>query len=458
MSWIDHLKTSLQTYVEELHRDRHPFLMPSPARLGFEWILRKGADGCRPIKTSATILMVKSPPPLPEDKGAPQKAPASANAGSTHKTASANPASLPSSAANAQSAALQKSEQNDCPAPPPFDMMDLPDAMSWIDFKYSAKFARKWFEGRAHVIEEEKRDQPAVIQPAEFVDKDTLKLGWILKFGTVGKRYAHLLAMGLSSSEEGNIYNEKAKQELKQKLTNFMTQRTGYFSGMLDTASECGNDIQKLHQQFQFQYAAVAMVDVLGGEIRILDEKVRGGQVMNDLAASLANFNLYAAIATAKISTSQYMRYDNPWQICTHSNVEITHVWIYAKDNYSFNDKTSASQYLGHWNRHGVIVANDALITHEISKQMKLRHGIELGNHPIFYLPTLPEHLDKPLDIGSNMKQKQVFYPVRNRDFRNWRDLKNRGGDFVIYSNCEKVKLTNPISIDLGEVCRKYKR
>ncbi len=47
---------------------------------------------------------------------------------------------------------------------------------------------------------------------------------------------------------------------------------------------------------------------------------------------------------------------------------------------------------------------------------------------------------------------------VRNRDFRNWRDLKKRGGDFVIFSNCEKVKLTTPIVIDLGEVCREYKR
>ncbi len=47
---------------------------------------------------------------------------------------------------------------------------------------------------------------------------------------------------------------------------------------------------------------------------------------------------------------------------------------------------------------------------------------------------------------------------MRNRDFRSWRDLKKRGGDFVIFSNSEKVKLPTPIIIDLGEVCREYKQ
>ena len=47
---------------------------------------------------------------------------------------------------------------------------------------------------------------------------------------------------------------------------------------------------------------------------------------------------------------------------------------------------------------------------------------------------------------------------VRNRDFRNWRDLKKRGGDFVAYTNYEKIKLPTPIIVDLGEVCREYKR
>ena len=278
------------------------------------------------------------------------------------------------------------------------------------------------------------------------------------------ERYAHLLATGLNADRTAqNIYNNDAKDELKKKFSQFIAQHNNYFSGTLETLTECGGDIQKLHQQYQFQYAKVAMDEVLGGPIQIVQNKVRGGELMNDLAASLANFNIYAAIATAKISTLQYMSYDKtPWQSCTRTKVEITHIWVYAKDNYSFNDDTSASQYLGHWNRRGVIIASDAFIAQAASEfsARKISKNLvyEDGNQPRPYLPPVAEHLDKPVDIGSSMKEKEVFYPVRNRDFRNWRDLKKRGGDFVIFSNSEKVKLPTPIIIDLGEVCREYKQ
>jgi|GEM_PF-1259650 len=454
MSLLEKIQSSLEQHVDEMHRDRHPFLMQSPVGFGLEWVLKQGDNGCRPIQTPAAILMGKSPAPLPEDKNKPKPAPSLANGGKGQQSAAAKPAPPTSST---QAAALEKKKQEDCPVPPPFDMMDLPDAMDAVGFKYSAKFARKWFEGKAHVIEDESK----VIEPAEFVDKDTLKLDWILKIGTVRERYAHLLATGLKPSVEENIYNSRAQNILVGVLSKFIAQHNNYFSGTLDTLIECGGDIQVLHQRFQFQHVLVSMLNVLGGVPRIADKKVRDAEVMNDLAASLANFNLYAAIATAKISTSQYMRYSTPWQSCTRTKVEITHIWAYAKDSYSFNDKTSASQYLGHWNRRGVIVAYDAFAAQaasEFSAQKISKNFVyEDGNEPRPYLPPVPEQLNKPVDTGNSMKEKEVFYPVRNRDFRNWRDVKKRGGDFVIYSNCEKVKLPTPMVIDLGEVCKEYK-
>lgn len=60
------------------------------------------------------------------------------------------------------------------------------------------------------------------------------------------------------------------------------------------------------------------------------------------------------------------------------------------------------------------------------------------------------------MDVGSNLKEKEVFYPVRNRNFENWRKVKKRGGDFKIFSNLEKVKLSRPIIIDLGEIYEDY--
>jgi len=60
--------------------------------------------------------------------------------------------------------------------------------------------------------------------------------------------------------------------------------------------------------------------------------------------------------------------------------------------------------------------------------------------------------------VGRSLKDKEVFYPVRNGDFRGWRKIKNRGGNFLIFSDLEIVKLSTPIVIDLGERYQDYAR
>ena len=144
---------------------------------------------------------------------------------------------------------------------------------------------------------------------------------------------------------------------------------------------------------------------------------------MNDLAASPANFNFYAAIAKARFSTTQNMYYGaNPWTVRRHTVAEVTHIFLYAKDIYSFNDKTDISQYLGHWNRHGVIVAYDVYA----AERLKLKAADDSRS----YLPPIPPHLDKPVDVGRSLKDKEVFYPVRNGDFRGWRKIKTEEAIF----------------------------
>jgi hypothetical protein len=132
------------------------------------------------------------------------------------------------------------------------------------------------------------------------------------------------------------------------------------------------------------------------------------------------------------------------------------HIYVYARDSYSFNDLENYSQYLGHWNRTGVIVAYDAGAADVLNK-ISSDITFELGNAPKEFLPPLPSHLDKPVDIKSNFKRKEVFYPVRNRDFQRWRELKGRGGDFVIFSNLERIELPKPIMLDLGEKREPFK-
>lgn len=336
-------------------------------------------------------------------------------------------------------------------------MLDLPGAMKAVGFKYAAYCADRWFKGKAHIIPE----LSTAIQSDNFVDKDTFKLSWILRTADVKKKFDHLTDSSEAKNPKNpeNIYNEKARAELVRRFSQYMANHGNTCSGSLDTLTYCGNDIQKLHREFHFQHCGVSMVDVLGGYLDIVPQEIFGKEIMNDLAASLANFNFYAAVAHATVSTSSRMWYDTaPWRIGFKTKVEITHIYVYAKDVYSFNDESRDSQYLGHWNRYGVIIAYDAFIAQKFSGMLPKRLSFESGNDPRPYWPNPPEHLNRPVDTGSKFTERQVFYPVRNRDFNNWRQIKKRGGDFAIYSDLRKIRLPQPMLVELPEVFKDYKK
>lgn len=441
MSILDKVTARLGEIQQEMWRDRHPYLTAEPSGFSHKWVLKKGGWGCRPVRVPAAISMAKNPPPLP---GAQLPPTAAAGAKEAPKSTQSVQVSADKNVVGQADSRTQQDE--DCPPPPPFDMLELPDGMDAMGFVYAAHCARRWFNGPAHVIQ----DQSIANVSKAFVDDSSLKLSWVRKFGKVQQRYDHLLARGLGPGDKENIYNDAAKKKLIAIFEKFLAAPNHLYSGPLDTLAACGNDVQDLHQRFQFQLAGVSMLSVLGS----------ASVVMNDLAASLANFNFYAAVASGKILTQRYNRYNSePWQRCVHTTVEITHVYVYAKDTYSFNQRkgSSVSQYLGHWNRRGVIITPNALMAEQISNVSTFFEH-ERDNDPHFYLPPLWETLDKPVDIKSSLRKADVFYPVRNRDFERWRTLKGRGGDFLIFSNLERIKLPKPIVLDFGEKCWEYTR
>ena len=99
----------------------------------------------------------------------------------------------------------------------------------------------------------------------------------------------------------------------------------------------------------------------------------------------------------------------------------------------------------------------DAALAEQISRVSKMLEH-ERDNVPRWYVSPLPDYLDKPVDAKSSLRAADVFFPVRNRDFQRWRKLKGRGGDFVIYSDFDRIELSKPITLDLGEVCWDYTR
>lgn len=446
MSFLKRIADGIRSHQQELQQDRHPYLASKSSGFGKKWVLKQYGEGCRALKAQTAISMEKDPPPLPGEiaKTATSAKPVA------EKSTKADPAAARQKTIGMQKrTADPKTTEEDCAPPPPFDMLDLPNAMEAMGFPYAAKNARRWFGGKPYAPPDK-----SAIYKNEFVDEDTFKLDWILSFGTVRERYNHLLTYNKDDTVE-NIYNTRAREQLSISLENFLREKDNYHNGNFDSLRHCNHDKQKLHSLFQFQRVNISVFDSLG-EIT---------PSMNDLEAALGNFAIFAAIAAAEFSTKQYNRYDTPWRECTHPVAKITHIYLYARDTYSFNDAPNQpSQYLGHWNKTGVIIAIDSGTADAITNFSKKlpniianTSGHERGNERKRFTRPLPPNLEKTVETRNIFGKSDYFYPVRNRDFQNWRALKNRGGDFVIYSDFQKIRLSRPITIDLGERCKRTK-
>jgi hypothetical protein len=187
---------------------------------------------------------------------------------------------------------------------------------------------------------------------------------------------------------------------------------------------------------------------------------------MTDVTAALANFAFYAAVAKANVKTAIYNRYNTPsgTQSCRKSTVEVTHVWVYAKDSYSFHDEGASSQYLGHWNKSGVIVVPMAVAASvgmkKIADAQREVYAFEFQERIVKWLASQRVELWNDevslyaMDVGRSLAEKDVYYPIYNRHHRQWRDLHQRGGDFLIMTEPKLIKLEQPIKIDMPEVCK----
>lgn len=156
----------------------------------------------------------------------------------------------------------------------------------------------------------------------------------------------------------------------------------------------------------------------------------------------------------------RYFQYDSKARTktyCLDAHVEITHIYVYVKDNYSFNDdpKNKNSQYLGHWNKEGFILTDGGLFNAALGKLLHTTFG-DSPKEIEDYL--ISDGLDKVVDARRGMirkfRDKDVYYPVYNKTYNEWREKHNRGGDFMIYSKPKYMKLKKPINFSLETICR----
>lgn len=317
------------------------------------WRLFDKAEGCKPLNNPhAAILMERKPPPLPGEKAllakqAAEKRKADAEEAKRRKAEQkAEPQQARSEAAKVEKVALKaasdqpksKPREVECKAPPPFDMLDLPDAMDKIDFTVAAKLARRWFNGRKYEIPNDRH----YVYPHDMVDTKIVSLDFVLKHRKAKARYDNLI--------KNAIYKDASIDAIKEAMRNLSAKKfigNGIaYSGEIDAFAHSGKDIQKLHSEFQFQREVISNFDPMNWSYSL-----------TDLTASLANFSFIAAIANARVYAEKYYSYPKgkPMVYCCQSTVEVTHIYVYARDSYSFRDRPGrkASQYLGHWNSTG---------------------------------------------------------------------------------------------------------
>jgi hypothetical protein len=184
----------------------------------------------------------------------------------------------------------------------------------------------------------------------------------------------------------------------------------------------CKGDIWALHDRCQFQLNKMGFMSYPN----------------SDLAGALGDFAIYAAIAYAKVERQDFAPH----------TVTITHVYAYVKDNYSFSDDPDkASQYLGHWNKNKVIFS-PATSAVQLASSLPLIGGRYEANYPIARSTTDNAYFDGTdvmLTLGDPLEAEYVFYPARNRDFRNWQSKHQQGGNIMVFSDLKLIRLAKPI-------------
>jgi hypothetical protein len=336
-------------------------------------------------------------------------------------------APVPVKPAKVAPAALVQPQAKPPARPPAFDLQDIPSAMRKIGWLKSAELMERWFKGVLNyspdkTSESKGINQHSVRYPAEFVDTETITWDWLLTYPAVADGLNTLVQPGEIDSTKVNESGVSAYSNAKKSALKLLDAQYRTFTGEIDALAACKGDIWALHDRCQFQLNKMGFLSYLN----------------SDLAGALGDFAIYAAIAYAKVERQDFVPH----------TVTITHVYAYVKDNYSFSDAPGkASQYLGHWNKNGVIFS-PATITVHLATYLRLLGARTELDYPIARSTTDNPYLDGTdamLTLGDPLKAEDVFYPARNRDFRNWQSKHQQGGNIMVFSDLKLIRLVKPI-------------
>jgi hypothetical protein len=286
-----------------------------------------------------------------------------------------------------------------------FEVTEIPGAMSKMGWHKSAALLSKWFHGaknqatsQYHKTNGFNKDGSG-LYPADRFDKSTIPLDWVLSYPRTKKGFNKL-------QDKFYLLAGKAEDELIRAIYPYREH------ARLNAIDLTGGDIFKLHNKFQFQFVKVDTT-ALEKANQFFGAILHYGKP-DDLAGALGGFAIYAAVAEAWFKPAFFGGID----------VEVTKVAIYVKNPYSFYDDATegGSQYLGHWNRDGICLVPEGYVAQRAN----------WGSWSNYIIQP-----DGPYG--------RTFWPVHNSDFRRWQNAHNAGGDMVLFSNYQIVKLSPTI-------------
>ncbi len=294
-----------------------------------------------------------------------------------------------------------------------FDLQDVPGAMDRIGWPMSAKVMRKWLAGELNYASTNAGAVKGINQDGKpfllsMTDTTTFKLDWILGFPRAKKRYDELVTK--------NIFEPKAEIALKSICSRY--QPSPYY---VDTWELCGGDINLYHKEFQFQLSRVDSDNSDKFLMFIKGAAMPNGILMDDLYGSLGAFSFNAALG------GFFYERVGP----TRTRIIIKEISLYMRDVFTFHDRTdktlvvipNGTQYLGHWNKTGFIIVPGATALGELSKADWVMY---------------------PVARGGIISESTVYYPLRNKDYRDWQLKHKQGGDLILYSDRNKLRFSDP--------------
>lgn len=305
--------------------------------------------------------------------------------------------------------------------------------MRKLNMPVSAEMMERWFRGQLNYSPTESDEAKGLNQagqpyPPSMIDKSIITMDWVLKFRRARSAFENLTEQSYYAKDSWTGKLEARPQLythsiLRTKGTNEKLRKSlipfWQSQAPISTWRVCNQDIEKLHQDFQFQFLQVngSLPQKIAEQLRVALSQ----GIPDDLTGALGSFNFYAAVSRFHIERNG-------------KNViaVVTDIAVYVKDSYTFTTNPGKpSQYLGHWNKRSAVISSYAAVSSE------------------FVDADYPLVVDKKPVRPGTFLEDMIYYPVRNRSFRDWQNKHRQGGDFIAYSDLSRVRLGTPIRVML---------